>query len=101
MTNKLRIRLKAYDSRILDNSIEKIINVLEPLGANIKGPIPLPTEKRVYTILRSVHKHKDSREQFEQRIHNRLIDINNPSKLIIEQLKAINLPSTVKIEIKA
>lgn len=97
---KIRIRLKAYDHRVLDQSAEKIVETAKRSGASVSGPIPLPTEKSVYTILRAVHKYKDSREQFEMRTHKRLIDINNPSKETVETLTRLDLPSGVDIEIK-
>ena len=83
-SKKIRIRLKAYDYRILDVSVEKIIAAVKNSGATVVGPIPLPTEKQVYTILRAVHKYKDAREQFEIRTHKRLIDIVNPNKQTID-----------------
>ena len=79
-SKKIRIRLKAYDYRILDVSVEKIVSAAKNSGASVVGPIPLPTEKQVYTILRAVHKYKDAREQFEIRTHKRLIEIVNPTK---------------------
>ena len=96
---KIRIRLKAYDHRILDQSAEKIVESAKKTGAKVAGPIPLPTEKQVYTILRAVHKYKDSREQFEKRTHKRLIDIINPSKETIEALAHLEVPSGVDIKI--
>jgi small subunit ribosomal protein S10 len=97
---KIRIRLKAYDHRILDQSAEKIVETAKRSGANVSGPIPLPTEKSVYTILRAVHKYKDSREQFEMRTHKRLIDIVNPTPQTVDSLMRLDLPSGVDIEIK-
>ena len=97
---KIRIRLKAYDHRILDQSAEKIVETAKRSGASVSGPIPLPTEKSVYTILRAVHKYKDSREQFEMRTHKRLIVIDNPSKETVDALTRVDLPSGVEIEIK-
>ncbi len=97
---KIRIRLKAYDHRILDQSAEKIVETAKRSGANVSGPIPLPTEKTVYTILRAVHKYKDSREQFEMRTHKRLIDIINPTPQTVDSLMRLDLPSGVDIEIK-
>jgi len=97
---KIRIRLKAYDHRILDQSAEKIVESVSKTGAKVAGPIPLPTERQVYTILRAVHKYKDSREQFEMRTHKRLIDILEPSKKTVDQLMQLNLPAGVDIEIK-
>ena len=97
---KIRVRLKAYDHVSLDTSAEKIIAVAKNSGATVVGPIPLPTEKQVFTILRAVHKYKDSREQFEIRTHKRLIDINKPSKATMDLLKNLDLPAGVSIEIK-
>ena len=97
---KIRIRLKAYDHRVIDQSAEKIVETAKRSGAEVSGPIPLPTEKSVYTIIRAVHKHKDSREQFEQRTHKRLIDIVNPTPKTVDALMGLNLPSGVDIEIK-
>ena len=97
---KIRIRLKAYDHRVIDQSAEKIVETAKRSGADVSGPIPLPTEKSVYTIIRAVHKYKDSREQFEQRTHKRLIDIVNPTQKTVDALMGLNLPSGVDIEIK-
>jgi small subunit ribosomal protein S10 len=97
---KIRIRLKAYDHRILDQSAEKIVETAKRSGASVSGPIPLPTEKSIYTILRAVHKYKDSREQFEMRTHKRLIDIVNPTPQTVDALMKLDLPSGVDIEIK-
>ena len=97
---KIRIRLKAYDHRVIDQSAEKIVETAKRSGAKVSGPIPLPTEKSVYTIIRAVHKYKDSREQFEQRTHKRLIDIVNPTPKTVDALMGLNLPSGVDIEIK-
>ena len=97
---KIRIRLKAYDHRVIDQSAEKIVETAKRSGAEVSGPIPLPTEKSVYTIIRAVHKYKDSREQFEQRTHKRLIDIVNPTPKTVDALTGLNLPSGVDIEIK-
>ena len=99
-TNKIRVRLKAYDHKILDLSVQKIIEAATKTGATVVGPIPLPTEKQVYTILRSPFVHKDSREQFEIRTHKRLIDIVKPTKQTIDTLQRLDLPSGVDIEIK-
>ncbi|HEK4434737.1 TPA: 30S ribosomal protein S10 [Staphylococcus aureus] len=93
---KIRIRLKAYDHRVIDQSAEKIVETAKRSGADVSGPIPLPTEK----IIRAVHKYKDSREQFEQRTHKRLIDIVNPTPKTVDALMGLNLPSGVDIEIK-
>lgn len=97
---KIRIRLKAYDHRVIDQSAEKIVETAKRSGADVSGPIPLPTEKSVYTIIRAVHKYKDSREQFEHRTHKRLIDIVNPTPKTVDALMGLNLPSGVDIEIK-
>ena len=97
---KIRIRLKAYDHRILDQSAEKIVETAKRSGAAVSGPIPLPTEKTIYTVLRAVHKYKDSREQFEMRTHKRLIDIVNPTPQTVDSLMRLDLPSGVDIEIK-
>ncbi|SDZ17855.1 MULTISPECIES: 30S ribosomal protein S10 [Tindallia] len=97
---KIRIRLKAYDHTVLDQSAVKIVETAKRSGANVSGPIPLPTEKQVVTILRSVHKHKDSREQFEMRTHKRLIDILSPTPKTVDSLMKLDLPAGVDIEIK-
>ncbi|MDD2625452.1 MAG: 30S ribosomal protein S10 [Tenericutes bacterium] len=100
MANRIRIKLKAYDHRVLDQAAGRIVEAVKRTGGDISGPIPLPTEIQKYTILRAVHKYKDSREQFEMRTHKRLIDINNPSKETVETLTRLDLPSGVDIEIK-
>lgn len=97
---KIRIRLKAYEHRILDQSADKIVETAKRTGATISGPIPLPTERTIYTVLRSPHKFKDSREQFEMRTHKRLIDIVNPTPKTVDSLMKLDLPSGVVIEIK-
>ncbi|PSL42527.1 SSU ribosomal protein S10P [Salsuginibacillus halophilus] len=97
---KIRIRLKAYDHRILDQSAEKIVDTAKRSGAGVAGPIPLPTERSVYTVLRATHKFKDSREQFEMRTHKRLIDIVSPTPQTVDALMRLDLPSGVDIEIK-
>ena len=99
-TERVRIKLKAYDHRILDNAATKIVETIKRSGGKISGPVPLPTEIEKFTILRAVHKYKDSREQFEMRTHKRLIDIKNPSKETIDALTHLDLPSGVDIEIK-
>lgn len=99
-TQKVRIKLKAYDHRVLDNAVTKIVETIKRSGGEISGPVPLPTEIEKFTILRAVHKDKDSREQFERRTHKRLIDINNPSKETIEALTRLDIPSGVDINIK-
>lgn len=97
---RIRIRLKAYDYRIIDKSAKQIIDTAERTGATVLGPIPLPTERKVTTVLRSPHVHKDSREQFEMRIHKRLIDVIDPANSTIESLMSLDLPSGIDIEIK-
>ena len=97
---RVRIKLKAYDHRILDKAAVKIVETIKRSGGTISGPVPLPTEIEKFTILRAVHKYKDSREQFEMRTHKRLIVINNPSKETVDALQRIDLPSGVEIEIK-
>ena len=98
---KIRIRLKAYDHQVIDQAAEKIVETAKRSGAQVSGPIPLPTDKKVVTILRAVHKYKDSREQFETRTHKRLIDILNPQSKTVEALMGIELPAGVEIDIKA
>ena len=97
---KMRIRLKAYDHQLIDQAAERIVEAATRTGADVAGPIPLPTEKKVVTILRAVHKYKDSREQFERRTHKRLIDIRNPEQKTIEALTNLDLPAGVDVEIK-
>jgi small subunit ribosomal protein S10 len=97
---KIRIRLKAYDHQLIDSSAERIVDVAKRTDSKVSGPIPLPTKKEIITVLRSPHKHKDSREQFERRTHKRLIDILNPSQKTIEALMSLELPAGVEIEIK-
>ncbi len=99
-SEKIRIRLKAYESKILEQSAEKIVDTAKKTGAKVSGPIPLPTEKEIITILRSPHKHKDSREQFEMRTHKRVIDILYPTQKTVDSLMKIDLPAGVDIEIK-
>jgi small subunit ribosomal protein S10 len=97
---KVRIKLRAYDHKILDNACAKIIETVKRTGGEVSGPIPLPTEVEKITILRAVHKYKDSREQFEKRTHKRLIDVINPSKETVEALTHLDIPSGVDIKIK-
>ena len=99
-SEKIRIRLKAYDHVVLDQSAEKIVETAKKTGAKVSGPIPLPTKKEVVTILRSPHKHKDSREQFEMRTHKRVIDILYPTQKTVDSLMKLELPAGVDIEIK-
>ena len=100
MSSVIRVKLKSYDHRILDNAASKIIEVVKRSGGEVSGPVPLPTEIEKITILRAVHKYKDSREQYEVRTHKRLIDIKNPSKEIMDVLQRLDLPSGVDIQIK-
>ena len=97
---KIRIRLKGYDHSLVDQAAEKIVDTAKRTGAQVSGPIPLPTEVEKITILRAVHNFKDSREQFEQRTHERLIDILRPSNKTVEALTSLELPAGVEIEIK-
>ena len=99
-SEKIRIRLKAYDHVVLEQSAEKIVDTAKRTGAKVSGPIPLPTEKEIITILRSPHKDKDSREQFEMRTHKRVIDILYPTQKTVDNLMKIDLPAGVDIEIK-
>ena len=99
-SEKIRIRLKAYDHVVLDQSAEKIVDTAKKTGAKLSGPIPLPTQKEIVTILRSPHKHKDSREQFEMRTHKRVIDILYPTQKTMDSLMKLELPAGVDIEIK-
>ena len=97
---KIRIRLKSYDHQLIDAAAERIVETAKRTGARVSGPIPLPTDKEVVTILRAVHKYKDSREQFERRTHKRLIDIMNPTQKTVEALMNLELPAGVEIDIK-
>ena len=99
-SEKIRIRVKAYESRILDQSAQKIVETAKKTGAKVSGPIPLPTKKEVVTVIRSPHKHKDSREQFEMRTHKRVIDILYPTQKTVDSLMKLELPAGVDIEIK-
>ena len=101
VNEKIRIRLKSYDHTLIDAAAQKIVEIAKRQGATVSGPVPLPTEKEIVTILRAVHKYKDSREQFEYRTHKRLIDIIRPSKKLVEDLMNVELPAGVEIEIKA
>ena len=100
VSEKIRIRLKSYDHTLIDAAAEKIVETAKRNGTTVSGPIPLPTEKEIITILRAVHKYKDSREQFEYRTHKRLIDVIKPSQKTIEALTALELPAGGEIEIK-
>ena len=97
---RIRIKLKAYEHSLIDQSAEKIVDTAKRTGAQVSGPIPLPTEKEIVTILRATHKYKDSREQFEMRTHKRLIDIIQPSNKTVDALMKLDLPAGVDIEIK-
>lgn len=99
-SQKIRIKLKAYEHNVIDQSAERIVEAAKRTGARVSGPIPLPTEKEIVTILRATHKYTDSREQFEQRTHKRLIDILSPSPRTVDALTKLDLPAGVEIEIK-
>ena len=96
----IRIKLRAYDHNLIDVAAEKIVDTAKRSGAQVSGPIPLPTEKEIVTIIRAVHKYKDSREQFELRTHKRLIDIINPTSKVVDALMILDLPAGVDIQIK-
>ena len=97
---KIRIKLRAYDHNLIDKSAEKIVETIKKTGTKVLGPIPLPTEKEIITILRATHNYKDSREQFELRTHKRLIDIFNPTARTLEMLKKLDIPAGVDIAMK-
>ena len=97
---KIRIRLKSYDHSLIDAAAVKIVETAKRTGARVSGPVPLPTQKEIVTILRAVHKYKDSREQFEMRTHKRLIDVLRPTQKTVEALKGLELPAGVEIEVK-
>ena len=99
-SQKIRIKLKSYDHNLIDQSAERIVETAKRTGARVSGPIPLPTEKEIVTILRATHKYKDSREQFERRTHKRLIDINNPNPKTVDAMMKLELPAGVEIELK-
>ena len=99
-TTKIRIKLKSYEHNLIDQSAERIVETAKRTGARVSGPIPLPTEKEIVTILRATHKYKDSREQFERRTHKRLIDINNPNPKTVDVMMKLELPAGVEIEMK-
>ena len=100
VNEKIRVRIKGYDHKLVDTAAEKIVDAAKRNGAAVSGPIPLPTEKEIITILRAVHKYKDSREQFEQRTHKRLIEIVKPSKKVADAIMSLELPAGVEIEVK-
>ena len=99
-SQKIRIKLKSYEHNLIDQSAEGIVETAKRTGARVSGPIPLPTEKEIVTILRATHKYKDSREQFERRTHKRLIDINNPNPKTVDAMMKLELPAGVEIELK-
>lgn len=98
--SKLRLRVKSYDAKVIDNSVRQIVEAIQRHGGSVVGPIPLPTEFKKYTVNRSTFVHKKSRDQFELRVHKRLIDVLNPQQKIIESLTDLNLPAGVDVEIK-
>ena len=100
VNEKIKVRLMSYEHTLVDAAAEKVVDVAKKNGAEVSGPIPLPTEKEIVTILRAVHKYKDSREQFEQRTHKRLVEIIKPSQKVAEALMAIELPAGVDIDLK-
>ncbi len=100
VNEKIKVRVKGYDHKLVDTAAEKIVDAAKRNGATVSGPIPLPTEKEIVTILRAVHKYKDSREQFEQRTHKRLIEIVKPSKKVADAIMSLELPAGVEIEVK-
>ncbi|MBO5287052.1 MAG: 30S ribosomal protein S10 [Clostridia bacterium] len=100
VNEKIRVRIKGYDHKLVDLAAEKIVDAAKRNGATVSGPIPLPTEKEIITILRAVHMYKDSREQFEQRTHKRLIEIVKPSKKVADAIMTLELPAGVDIEVK-
>ena len=101
VSEKIKVRIKGYDHKLVDLAAEKIVDAAKRNGAAVSGPIPLPTEKEIITILRAVHKYKDSREQFEQRTHKRLVEIIKPSKKVADAIMTLELPAGVEIEVKA
>ena len=100
VNEKIRVRLRSYEHSLVDQAAEKIVDIAKRNGAEVSGPVPLPTEKEIITILRAVHKYKDSREQFEQRTHKRLIEIRKPSQKVVEALMSVELPAGVDIDLK-
>ena len=99
-SEKIRVRLKSYEHTLVDNAAAKIVEIAKRNGAEVSGPVPLPTDKEIVTILRAVHKYKDSREQFEQRTHKRLIEIKKPSQKVVDALMSVELPAGVDISLK-
>ena len=100
VNEKIRVRIKGYDHKLVDATAEKIVEAAKRNGATVSGPIPLPTEKEIVTILRAVHKYKDSREQFEQRTHKRLIEIIKPNEKVVKAITTLELPAGVEIQVK-
>ena len=100
VNEKIRVRIKGYDHKLVDATAEKIVDAAKRNGATVSGPVPLPTDREIITILRAVHKYKDSREQFEMRTHKRLIDVIKPSQKTVEALTSLELPAGVEVEIK-
>ena len=100
VNEKIRVRVKGYDHKLVDAAAEKIVDAAKRNGAAVSGPIPLPTEKEIVTILRAVHKYKDSREQFEQRTHKRLIEIIKPNEKVVKAITTLELPAGVEIQVK-
>jgi len=100
MAKTIRIKLKGYDHKMVDNSVSKIVSQVEQSGAKVNGPIPLPTERNIYTVIRAVHKYKSSREQFEMRTHKRLIEIENVTAETEAMLSRVTIPSGVQVEVK-
>ena len=100
MSQKIRIKLKSYDHALVDKSADKIVKTVKATGAVVSGPVPLPTKKEIVTIIRAVHKYKDSREQFEQRTHKRLIDVHEPNQKVIDAMQKLEMPAGVYINIK-
>lgn len=98
--NRIRIKVKAFDSKVVDKAIGVILNAVKRSGASVAGPIPLPTDKRIYTVLKSTFVNKDAREQFEMKVHKRLIDVYNPTSKTMDMMNSLNLPTGVDIEIK-
>ncbi len=99
-SQKIRIRMKAYDHRLLDESVKNIVATAKKSGSKVAGPIPLPTKIKRYTVIRAPHKYKDSREQFEMRIHKRILEILDPSKQTVDELMKLDIPAGVDVEIK-
>ncbi|MDD3831054.1 MAG: 30S ribosomal protein S10 [Clostridia bacterium] len=97
---KMRIKLRSYDHNLIDQSAQTIVDTAKKMGAKVSGPIPLPTEKEIVTVLRATHKYKDAREQFEMRTHKRLIDIYNPNSKTVDSLMKLNLPAGIDVKIK-